>query len=456
MKHCILVFAGLLLAGAALAEQQPMTLEGLLDAVRQGYEIDRQDNDTRLQAFMAEQNEREAMLRAIIAERERLEALSAKKESEFEQNELMIGDLEERLQDRMGSLKELFGVLQQVASDAQAQFHGSLAQLDFPDRNQFLIDFAGRMGQANRLPALEEIEQLWFELQREMTASSQIRSTEQTIVTNEGAEAQRTVTRIGLFNAVSGGRYLKFIPETGRLVEYPRQPSSRYLAGPKAIAADRAGLVPIAIDPARGQLMDILTQAPNLSERVAQGGTIGYTIITLGLLGVLLAGWRLVVLLIKGRGITTQLQQIDQPKADNALGRILIAAHEEDSPDVETLELRLSEAVLNETPSINAYVPLLKIIAAVAPLMGLLGTVTGMIITFQAITLFGAGDPRLMAGGISQALVTTVLGLCVAVPMLLLHNLVHMRARALTQVLQQKAVAVAARRAEIVLNGTGT
>lgn len=454
LKYCVVVLAVLLGGSGAEAEQQPMTLEGLLDAVRQGYELDRQDNDNRLQAFMAEQGEREVMLREMIAERERLEALSASKEAEFEENELLIGDLEERLQDRMGSLKELFGVLQQVAGDAQAQFHGSLAQLDFPDRNQFLIDFAGRMGQANRLPALEEIERLWFELQREMTASSQVLSTEHTIVTSEGAEEQRTVTRIGLFNVVSGGRYLKFIPETGRLVEYPRQPSSRYLAGPQAIAAERAGLVPIAIDPVRGQLMDILTQAPNLSERVAQGGTIGYTIITLGLIGVLLAVWRLVVLLIKGRGINAQLDQIDQPKADNALGRILIAAREDDSPDVETLELRLSEAVLNETPSINAFVPLLKIIAAVAPLMGLLGTVTGMIITFQAITLFGAGDPRLMAGGISQALVTTVLGLCVAVPMLLLHNLVHMRARALTQVLQQKAVAVAARRAEVVLNGT--
>ena len=130
------------------------------------------------------------------------------------------------------------------------------------------------------------------------------------------------------------------------------------------------------------------------------------------------------------------------------LGRILLAAQGSNGHDVDTLELEVSEAVLAETPRINAYIPFLKIIAAVAPLMGLLGTVTGMIVTFQAITLFGAGDPRLMAGGISQALMTTVLGLCVAVPMLLLHNAAQMRARAITDVLQHKAVAVVARRAE--------
>ena len=175
---------------------------------------------------------------------------------------------------------------------------------------------------------------------------------------------------------------------------------------------------------------------------------IGYTIIALGVFGVLFALSRLALLMVRGRAIQRQLEALDAPREDNALGRILLAAGQEQEVDVATLELRMGEAVLKETPRINAYIPLLKIIAAVAPLIGILGTVTGMIITFQAITLFGAGDPRLMAGGISQALMTTVLGLCVAVPMLLLHNLVQMRARSLTEILQQKAVSVVARRAE--------
>jgi len=112
------------------------------------------------------------------------------------------------------------------------------------------------------------------------------------------------------------------------------------------------------------------------------------------------------------------------------------------------MELKLGEAILRETPKLNAMLPLLKIIAVVAPLLGLLGTVTGMIVTFQAITLYGAGDPKLMAGGISTALVTTVLGLTVAIPMVFLHTLVSSRAKRLTQILQEESAGMLAERAE--------
>ena len=353
----------------------------------------------------------------------------------------------------MGSLKELFGVLQQVASDAQAQFHVSLTELEHPGRSDFLIDFAGRMGQANRLPAISEIERLWFELQREMTESGRVVRGDHTVVSRAGVEEQRPVTRVGLFNAVADGKYLQFIPETQRLVEFSRQPGGRYLGGPRALADGDTGTVPFAVDPVRGQLLEILTQAPNLRERVAQGGAIGYTIITLGIAGVLLALWRLLVLGREDHVIRRQLKNLGDIRDDNAVGRIVWAAREDEQLDVETLELRLGEAVLAEVPRINRHLPLLKIIAAIAPLMGLLGTVTGMIVTFQAITLFGAGDPRLMAGGISQALITTVLGLCVAIPMLLLHNLVQGRARGITEILQQRAVALVAERAELQRDG---
>ncbi len=443
-----LLLIGALLAGNASAATDAVSLEALLEAVREGRIGERARDDARLERFNAIRDEREALLEEVVRRREQLEALSASKESEFEDNDLLIGELETRLQERMGSLKELFGVLQQVAGDAQAQFTGSLTQLEHPERIDFLVDFAGRMGQANRLPEISEIERVWFELQREMTESQQVVSSTRPIVTREGAEVEAEVTRVGLFNAVADGKYLKFIPETGRLVEFERQPAARYLTGPRALAAGTAGVVPFAIDPVRGQLLDILTQAPDLFERIGQGGAIGYAIIALGAFGVLFALVRLVLLTVKGAAVNRQLQALDAPRDDNPLGRILLAAKAEQGSDLEALELRLGEAVMQELPRINAWIPLLKIIAAVAPLMGLLGTVTGMIITFQAITLFGAGDPRLMAGGISQALVTTVLGLCVAVPMLLLHNTVQMRAKALSEVLQHKAVAVAARRAE--------
>ena len=183
-------------------------------------------------------------------------------------------------------------------------------------------------------------------------------------------------------------------------------------------------------------------------ERIDQGGAIGYLIISLGAFGILLALYRLVVLGMESSRVNRQMTNLDEPSSDNALGRILASCNDQELDDVETLELKISESLLREVPRINRHLPLLKIIAAVAPLMGLLGTVTGMIITFQAITLFGAGDPRLMAGGISQALITTVLGLSVAIPTLLMHNVVQGRARALTDILQHEAVAVVANQAE--------
>lgn len=446
-----------LLAAPLAAQQQTqagdvadagMTLQGLLEAVREGRSLDQRNDAKRLRRFESDQAEQAALLEDIRQRRAELEGISAEREDRYEENEQNIGELEERLQERMGSLKELFGVLQQVASDAQAQFHVSLTELEHPGRSDFLIDFAGRMGQANRLPAIAEIERLWFELQQEMTESGRIVTGARNVVSRDGIEETQQVTRVGLFNAVSDGQYLQFIPETQRLVEFARQPSSRYLSGPKALADGDSGTIAFAADPVRGQLLEILTQAPNLRERVAQGGAIGYTIICLGIAGVLLALWRMGVLYRESMVIRRQLRNLGNIRDDNAVGRIIWAAREDEHLDVETLELRLGEAVLEEVPRINRHLPLLKIIAAVAPLMGLLGTVTGMIITFQAITLFGAGDPRLMAGGISQALITTVLGLCVAIPMLLLHNLVQGRARGITEMLQQRAVALVAERAE--------
>lgn len=437
---------------AAQSQSTAMDLQQLLRGVEEGRGADQAEDAKRIQRFQAEKSAQEQLLREIETRRQNLEQKSADMETRFEDNERQIAELEVRLKERMGSLKELFGVLQQTASDAQAQFYVSLTQLDHPDRNEFLVDFAGRMGEANRLPAITEIERLWFELQREMTESARVVTRPINVVDTVGVEAPQDVTRIGVFNAITDGKFLQYIPETGRLIEFARQPGSRYTTGARSLAGGAEATFPLAIDPTRGQLLQILTQAPDLVERIAQGGAIGYTIIVLGVLGLLLGLTRMIVLFVWGARIRKQLSDMDNPRQDNALGRILRAAKSADLPNAETLELRMGEAVMREIPRINSYLPLLKIIAAVAPLLGLLGTVTGMIVTFQAITLFGAGDPRLMAGGISQALVTTVLGLCVAIPMLLLHNLVQMRARSICEILQHEAVGRVAARAETALH----
>ena len=439
----------LLLASTVVAQAATaVSLDELLQQVKSGRVTDAAENKARLDQFRANRATQVKALNAEKAEQKRQEQLSAQMEKQFEVNDGRIIVLEQAFQDRLGGLKELFGVLQQASGDARGQFETSLTQVQFPDRTDFLLDFAKKMGQSNRPASLEEIERLWFELQREMTETGKVSSFSTTVVDAHGEESTRDVTRIGAFNVVSDGKYLEYVPETERLVELQRQPQTRYTARIGDLTNATSGHFPMGLDPTRGQLLGLLVQSPSLMERIAQGKTVGYVIISLGIFGVLMALWRLLVLSATGAKVHKQAKNISQPTDSNPLGRVLTIGQEVTSGDIETMELKLSEAILRETPKLNSMLPLLKIIAVVAPLLGLLGTVTGMIVTFQAITLYGGGDPKLMAGGISTALVTTVLGLVVAIPMVFLHTLVSGRAKRLTQILQEESAGMLAERAE--------
>jgi biopolymer transport protein ExbB len=404
--------SGLLLA-LTLSAQAAVTvsLDELLESVKVGRVTDAAENKARLDQFRADRSAQTRLLNAEKAEQRRQEEASARMEKQFEVNDVKIIDLERAFQERLGGLKELFGVLQQASGDARGNFEASLTNVQFPERNDFLLQFAKKMGQSNRLASLEEIERLWFELQQEMTETGKV-----------------------AFNVVSDGKYLEYIPETGRLVELQRQPPSRYTGRIGKLVDASSGQYPIGLDPTRGQLLGLLVQSPSLMERIAQGKTVGYVIITLGIIGVLIAIWRVLALSAVSAKVKRQIKTINQPNVSNPLGRVLKAAEGSGSGDIETMELRLGEAILRETPKFNSMLPLLKIISVVAPLLGLLGTVTGMIV--------------LMAGGISTALVTTVLGLCVAIPTVFLHTLVSSRARRLTQILQEEAAGMLAERAE--------
>ena len=426
--------------------EEALDLDQLLQEVKEGRSRDSKINRQRIAAFKKERDLQQQRLAELEAEEQRLEQISTEHETKFEENDLLIGELEERLSDRLGSLKELFGVLQQVAGDAQGKFSSSITQIHDPARTPRLVEFAARMGQTTSLPTIEEIERLWYELQWEMTQSGKVVRLSMPVITRAGEEREQEVIRVGSFNLVSEGNYYQFIPETGRVVEFGRQPARRHLPGASQIAT-ATDMVSFSIDPTRGQLLALLVQAPNLEQRIEQGGIIGYLIIGLGLVAMALALYLLVSLTLTNRRIQQQLRRLDQP-GDNPLGRVLKVYQAEQHWEPDALELKLGEAVLRELPRVNRGLGFLKIVAAVAPLMGLLGTVTGMIITFQAITLFGAGDPKLMAGGISQALVTTVLGLTVAIPMVLLHTLVSGRSRRILHILQEQSAGIVAGRSE--------
>ncbi len=268
------------------------------------------------------------------------------------------------------------------------------------------------------------------------------------VVTGDGQESQRVVTRIGLFNAVSDGKYLRYLADAGKLVEFDRQPKSRYLKLAKGLEGAAPGeMTPMALDPSRGAILGLLVQAPSLKERVQQGKVVGYVIIALGILGLLLAAERFISLNLQGGKIKRQLKS-ETPDKGNALGRVLSVYNDNPSADVESLELKLDDAILKETPKLERGLAGIKLLAGIAPLLGLLGTVTGMIVTFQTITLFGTGDPKLMAGGISQALMTTVLGLVVAIPLLLLHSVLSTKSKRLVQILDEESAGIVAMTAE--------
>jgi len=430
------------------AQAEDISLDSLLKEVKSGLQQDRKLNKQRLTEFKTKKEQQVKLLNEMKAARVAEEKRSEVLEKQFEDNEILRSELEEKLQQRLGSLKELFGVLQQVSNDTRGQFSQSLTQRQFVERDIFLQNFADKMGSTTELPALEEIEQLWFELQREMTESGKVVRYNTHIVNKEGIEQDASLIRIGLFNLVSNGKYYQYIPETGRVIEYPRQPDQRYLQGAQQLSnKNNTQISSFTLDPSRGQLLGLLVQTPDWRERIEQGGEIAYIILGLGMLAVLIALERLLTLSLTHLRVSFQARRVNKP-GNNALGRIIKKYQQNSHLDNETLELKLGEQVLKESLQVNRRIAFIKIIAVVSPLLGLLGTVTGMIITFQGITLFGAGDPKLMSGGISQALVTTVLGLAVAIPAILLHAMAQGKAKMISEVLEQQAMGLVAEQAE--------
>ena len=446
MKKLITLIILLCMSFGSLAVQEVDHKE-LLDQVRTGGVKDAKDNAERLKFFQENRAQQARLLAEMKALRAEQENLSKQYEQLFEEQDSQIILMEEDLNLKLGGLKELFGVLQQSAGDARVQFENSITQKQFPERAAFMADLAGKMGDTNRFATLSEIEDFWFELQREIIETGNVTNFKTMVVGADGIESEQTVTRLGAFNALSDGKYLEYKPETGRLLVLPRQPESRFVSRAEDFQALSSGMGSVAIDPTRGGLLSKLVEKPNLMEQVAQGKTVGYVIIGLGIIGLLVALYRFIVLMGVSAKVNAQIKDLNNP-GDNPLGRILNVYKVRGDDDLEAMEIRIGEAILNETPKLNKWLPFIKIISAVAPLLGLLGTVTGMINTFQALTLFGTGDPKMMAGGISTALVTTVLGLVVAIPMLFLHSIVASKAKAVTEVLQQQAAGMIAEIAE--------
>jgi len=429
---------------ASLAADEALSMSKLLQQVKEGRRKDAADNKKREAAFIAEKAQQEARIRQAMADIETLEVRSTGLENQFNANELLIEEKREQRDERLGSLKELFGHLTAAAADTRSRFRNSITSSQFPDREAFLTDLIKKMNSDTDLPTLEEIEQIWYELHQEVTESGRVVKYSTTV----GTEKDREVVRIGLFNLVSDGDYLSYDSNSRSVSVLPRQPVG-LAKGVTALQSSSSGVTPIGIDPtgaAGGGFLKAIINTPTLEERWQQGRQVGYIITGVGAFAVLVALWRFLILSFTSIKIRLQLRS-KVIKTNNALGRILKVGEDYRGSDTESLELKLGEAILKESPKIQSGLSLLKIIAMVAPLLGLLGTVTGMIIVFQAITIYGAGDPKAMAGGISSALVTTVLGLVVAIPTLLIHSMLYAKAKKLLHILEEQSAGIVAERA---------
>lgn len=390
----------------------------LLEQVRDTQRRERERLAAQEQRFLAAQGEQRSLVAEATVERQRIEREADRLLAEYRSGEQELGELEAALATESGDLDEVFSTVRQAANDARTLLTESLTRIGTPSQQALLDELAG----PDAVPSTADLRQFWTLFLEEMHASGEVARVEAPIVGMDGRETSRPVTRIGTFTAVSDGQFLRHLPESGRLLQLAAAPGGQSPAQVRAFADATTGLLPIAIDPSRGAILAMVTQRPDLTQRIRQGGVIGYLILAIGLIGLLIALERMIRLLIvsrrvneslAGRGTQHDLAALQTAAADPHL-----------MAQADGLSARIDEIITGTRRRLGRGISAVAIFAAVSPLLGLLGTVTGMIETFQVITLFGAGDPRLMSGGISQALVTTQLGLCVAIPLLLLHSFV--------------------------------
>jgi biopolymer transport protein ExbB len=435
------IAAGLCLAAGAFA--QPVlaatSLDELMKEVREGRAAETREAAQREADFKAQRAEQANLLRKAEADLAAAEAASSRLSAEFDANEITIGEQTNLLRQREGNLGELFGVTRQVAGDAANNIEQSIISAQLPGRTGFLRDLAG----AKTLPSIAELERLWFDIQNEMTESGKVVRYDGKIVAASGDTEPAKVTRVGPFAATAGGQFLVYQPSLEALTVLPKQGMlSSFKGSIESVESASEGYVRGVVDPGRGVIFGLYSQRPDFWERIEQGEAVGYVIIVVGIAGVLCWLYQLVYLIGVRSRVAAQLKNLDAPKDDNPLGRVMLAFRgDKDNIEEEfdVAELRISEAEAREIPKLERFQSFLRLGVAAGPLLGLIGTVIGMIVTFQAITESGSSDPKLMAQGIGQAMIATVLGLGIAIPLLFANSVLQSMSRGLVQMLDEQA-----------------
>lgn len=433
------------LAPAQTSESPVQSLDQLLESVLKQREVEEQELARREQRFLAERDNQQQLLAEAKAKLAAEEARGATLRSAYEANAGEIARARDGMKDTAGELSELQGIVRQIAGDLEGMLQSSMISVQLPDR----AAAANAIARRPEMPSMQDLETLWHLMLQEAVESGKVVKFPAPVVAGEGQEQDRTVTRVGVFTAVTGGHFLRYLPETGKLLEPGRQPPSHYQRMAADLEQATAGVVPVPVDPSRGAILALLIQSPDVIERIRQAGAIGYLILALGGFALLNVIERFIVLSGIRRRVVRQ-RQTDGAAADNPLGRLRQVERASPQADAETLGLKLDQTIMKEIPRLRRRLPMLAVVATAAPLLGLLGTVAGMIETFQSMTLFGAGDPKVVSGGISLALVATELGLVIAIPILLLHGWLHGISNQIIHVLEEEIATLVARREETI------
>lgn len=428
-----------LISTAALMPHTTVASDALLQKAQQENRQQQSHNVARESGFKKTEQELQAIKNKLAAERAALQAEADSLSVTFGENEAELAQLEEKLRLETGSLGELFGVVRQNAKELESELKSSVTGVD---ANSYQKDIDAIVA-AKSLPTLTQLQAMWRSLEEQIKASGEMANVSFTLLNGEGREQTVNGVRLGSMALLDDTGYVKWNGQRGDAVNYLRQPES----GPTANTISSGDIDALVIDPSRGILLEQLANSPTLADRLNAGGVVGKIILGLLAIGLLIALVRGASLMISRQKIMKQLKTPAQP-GDNPLGRVLAVYQKDKHRSVEALELRLLEAVVDEQTHLEKGLSMLKLLAALAPMLGLLGTVTGMIETFQVITQFGNGDPKVMAGGISMALVTTVLGLVSAMPLLLAHNVLSSQAENIRSILEKQGIGLVAEQAE--------
>ena len=431
----------ILLFFSTLYSSESRVFDDLLKKAKESSLTQSKEDKLREKRFMEDLKNQQAALDLLKKQIQEEELLSNTLREGIDAREEELVLLDAKLKEANSELGELFGTVKQISTDLSVKVNTSLVSLEHPQRREFLKNILNQ----RTLPNIEQLEEIWRIMLQEIIEAGNIRKFSTKVLSNASFEYQ-DVIRIGNFNIISKNAFLQYDSFNSVLIEPISQPNFAILSVLNRYFNSTNEISELIVDPTKGSLIEMISYKPTVQERIRQGGVIGYIIIVIGIVGILFAFFKYIWLFVISIKVKRQLKNLDTKISNNPLGRIINIYNDNKNLDATDLEYRIDEALYKETPTLQGGFSMIKLFAAASPLLGLLGTVTGMILTFQSITMFGTSDPKLMAGGISQALVTTMLGLSVAIPLLFAHTVLNSKAKKIINILEQQSLSLIAKR----------